>query len=377
METTTSFFDQEVVEDEKLSHTDATLPAVYPATWNVVGLTLNALQLLAFVLSTFFVGAIVGSKDTRKASFNVYLVCLILPDMLLNLVYAIAFIDGSLQENLDDGTTRPSLCVLVNSFGYFYYISNLYLNAMVSYEIYKLVDRSNRMKKYYTPPLRMIYLRITYVYVFAIISSLWVVLEVPWSPYHFSDTDKGNCRSLAGSPNGGIFSKLAAMTVLFSVVMIPVIYVVYVRIKIWRGNLLPISGKTRALSEYFLRILVVYFFFYIPNIIIVIVILPRLVYPAYFWVRQLYFMLTPLQCIVTLYYAMKKDDIKKSVKQLLSRFVKVLETCCITINIDNNDELSGQTEWEQDDIYNNDVKRKMKGRVSSLMKANFKSNITT
>eukprot|EP00592_Proboscia_alata_P005332 CAMPEP_0194369842 /NCGR_PEP_ID=MMETSP0174-20130528/18211_1 /TAXON_ID=216777 /ORGANISM="Proboscia alata, Strain PI-D3" /LENGTH=74 /DNA_ID=CAMNT_0039147039 /DNA_START=1146 /DNA_END=1370 /DNA_ORIENTATION=+ len=74
---------------------------------------------------------------------------------------------------------------------------------------------------------------------------------------------------------------------------------------------------------------------------------------------------------------MKKDDIKKSIKQLLSSFVKVLEFCCITINIDNNDELGEQSEWEQDDIYNNDVKRKMKGRVSSLMKANFKSNITT
>eukprot|EP00593_Proboscia_inermis_P001528 CAMPEP_0171295258 /NCGR_PEP_ID=MMETSP0816-20121228/3866_1 /TAXON_ID=420281 /ORGANISM="Proboscia inermis, Strain CCAP1064/1" /LENGTH=66 /DNA_ID=CAMNT_0011767795 /DNA_START=401 /DNA_END=597 /DNA_ORIENTATION=- len=66
---------------------------------------------------------------------------------------------------------------------------------------------------------------------------------------------------------------------------------------------------------------------------------------------------------------MKKDDIKKSIKQLLSRFVKALEFCCITINIDNNDELNEQTEWEQDDVYNNDVKRKMQRKVPSLMKA--------
>lgn len=50
--------------------------------------------------------------------------------------------------------------------------------------------------------------------------------------------------------------------------MVPFLFMAYLCFRIWIGNLLAVSARTRLIALYFLRIIVVFFVFWLPNIIL-------------------------------------------------------------------------------------------------------------
>jgi len=84
----------------------------------------------------------------------------------------------------------------------------------------------------------------------------------------------------------------------------------------WRKKLLPKSGKTRALSLFFMRIIIVYFLLYIPNTTLTAFLQDLPGGPkVQFWVSAVMGILTAAQAFVNVYLIYYKDDIRVAVNE--------------------------------------------------------------
>ena len=261
--------------------------------WSIIDLVLAAIMLLTFLYASFFVVAITGvgkRKDTNYShneprgrqrkpknkngnndtngnnSFNLYLFFIILPDILYNCITGIA----QFYEGIHDGKYPPNfpLCEMRMGFSFFYYFTNLYLNAVLAYEIYTIVVNSYRRRHTNPPSIRKVYTQVGLVYLFTTLLSLWFIINVPWSPFGFENMTY--CITKSGSPTADkqLFSESMGSLIAICIVLPPFIYVFYVGFKVWYNALLPIKGRTRAISLYFFRIVLVFICFYIPNLAI-------------------------------------------------------------------------------------------------------------
>mmetsp|Transcript_26922 Transcript_26922/g.40740 ORF Transcript_26922/g.40740 Transcript_26922/m.40740 type:complete len:380 (-) Transcript_26922:1620-2759(-) len=250
------------------------------------------------------------------------------------------------------------------------------MNCVVAYEMYDLVKKSYRREKTKPPALRKVYIQGACIYMISIVLATWYALEVPWSPYSVSK--KGV--AVWASMKGGVFT--TAGTVMLSIAILgpPSIYVLCIALTIWLKKLLPTSGRTRVISLYFIRILLVFFAFYYPNIALYI--LKSLVKnPNIFFLMQLSNRVFEFaQALLTLHLARKKADVDRAVKELRSEIVETFKQCLrkpfpkplrqkdqsiAVVNSDNKIPLegaqvevqppisdeSGSDKWKQEDIY--------------------------
>ena len=127
---------------------------------------------------------------------------------------------------------------------------------------------------------------------------------------------------------------------------------------------------------YYMRIVVVFFCFYIPGIVLTVAVIPQIGNSTVrFWVWQLNFMLAPVQCVVTLAFAMTKKDVAEAVKQrftmpcchrvadLIPRSTMRFGAAVTTIRMSTirmsvfsaaSQPVPGEAdEWEQEDVYLN------------------------
>jgi len=100
--------------------------------------------------------------------------------------------------------------------------------------------------------------------------------------------------------------------------VVPILFVVYVCIRVWKDKLLPLNGETRALALFFIRIAVVFFAVWIPIVIAMQVLITKFKVIANF---DLTFFATHLLVIggeiISAVLAMTKPDVRHSVKSLL------------------------------------------------------------
>jgi hypothetical protein len=301
------------VEDETDEGNDM---YTHPQSWAIVkGIT--ALLPTIVSLGAFFFVIAIASAPNSLSSFNMYLIFIILPDAMLNGIVGISLF----WEASHEGTYTSAFCKARNSFSFFYYFTNLYMNAVVAREINILVQNSYRRIRTRPPPFRKVAGQIIGVYLLAALLAAWCLLEVRWSPYTI--TDAVYCNPSTGSPTDDpVFTEWTGTLVGLAMVGPPFIYVFWVGWHVWKSNLLPIKGRTRALSLYFFRIVLVFFCFYIPSISIAFIYfnIPTDYHSIRFWMLWVFTLLIPLQCIVTLKLVMTKDDINKAIRHGSSRF---------------------------------------------------------
>eukprot|EP00547_Thalassionema_nitzschioides_P013810 CAMPEP_0194247922 /NCGR_PEP_ID=MMETSP0158-20130606/17216_1 /TAXON_ID=33649 /ORGANISM="Thalassionema nitzschioides, Strain L26-B" /LENGTH=226 /DNA_ID=CAMNT_0038984077 /DNA_START=502 /DNA_END=1179 /DNA_ORIENTATION=+ len=115
-----------------------------------------------------------------------------------------------------------------------------------------------------------------------------------------------------------IMSETAALLIAFSFIILPTAYVMYVKVSIWRQKLLPQRGRTRILSLYFLRILVLFFGFYFPTVAIAAVYSssPKKMTLHYVAAITLSFLFV-FQALTAMYMVTQKPDIRKAVQSIL------------------------------------------------------------
>jgi len=138
------------------------------------------------------------------------------------------------------------------------------MNCIVAYEMFSLIKDSYQRKKIDPPSVRKVLMQGVCVYTVTTIFATWFALEVPWPPYSVSDAGT----SIWSSMEGGVFSTTGTLALSIVVLSPPTLYVLYVAFTIWWKELLPRSGRTRAISLYFIRILFVFFAFYYPGIVL-------------------------------------------------------------------------------------------------------------
>jgi len=280
------------------------------------------LNLFAFTIALHCIISILSFEKTRMSSFNVYVVAVLIPDVLVNFCNAItaAFLVHERVVYFLD------LCVQRNVIILFNFFSNLYLNGVVARETYVMMNNSFKRKKTSGPTVRKAVLQTAIVYILSFAYSLWAALEVPSSPFHIANI--ADCQFLPGSPeldtmDGGWFSSIGAGILHACVFMPPLIYVLYACIVVKKRHLMPIQGRTRAVALYFFRIAVVFFCFYFPIFLLGIVNFffveestdgrqSRLVA---FWLPWSVTQLMLVQLLVTVRMVLEKDDIREAVFQ--------------------------------------------------------------
>ena len=278
-----------------------------PATWTafqIIGLIVNLLTSLGCF---YLIGSILSTKKVYTNTFNLYVAFLLLPDGLNNLMHGVF---GILRV-INCGGYPPLFGYVYEGSQFFYFFCNFYLNVVVAYEIYSILERSSRRVRTGPPEMRKALLQIASVNFAAILFGIWGGLNVPWSFFYKGD--------------GGLFSTMGTMILFVSLMLIPIIYVVAIRIQIWRKDLLPKEGKTKTISIFFMRIMIVFFGFYVPNALLTQFAQPFGTYrdASFFGVERFLQLLHALQAIVTLYMVAYKEDIRTAAVsnfRKLSRF---------------------------------------------------------
>mmetsp|Transcript_4570 Transcript_4570/g.10821 ORF Transcript_4570/g.10821 Transcript_4570/m.10821 type:complete len:416 (-) Transcript_4570:190-1437(-) len=341
-----------------------------PVAWTVANWITAICNFGASFSCLFVIAAILSNKTTRKSPFNVYVLFLMLPDALFTMINGGHYASRALETSL----TPP---YEVSSFGFFFYFAcNFYTNGVVTFEVHKLITQSNKRQRTPPPGLRRVYTQIAIVYLLATTLALWAALPVSWSLSHITDHEEGE--GTTGSPPGGVFSYLAGVILIYGVGVIPPSsYVVFVTIRVWRKKLLPRKGRTRALSLFFLRVIVVFVLFYFPNLMLTVVQYRADSSPStVFWVRIVRGLLNAGQAFTTLYLISAKDDIREVIVHAYSKTIG--QVCCTISTSKSNSEvkrsrvqISGlntteerqnassttntlQSEWEAEDEYDDD-----------------------
>lgn len=98
---------------------------------------------LSFCCGLILIMSIASSKSARSQPFNLYIIFLSIPDTLMNLIlmFAAAFPLG--------GAQFP--CSIRNAFLCFNAMSNVLLSIIIYNQIYTLLRKSNRRKRFYPP----------------------------------------------------------------------------------------------------------------------------------------------------------------------------------------------------------------------------------
>jgi len=208
----------------------------------VVRIVLGSLALF-FIL--ILVLGICLSRIARSRTYNLYLISLAIPDAFFNII---GIIMGSFSVS-----GRSLSWEAVNFAVYFYSAANIWLNTAVAYQLYTLLRNSHRRKRTRPPSLKCIGIQTAVIYFFALLYATWMMFLL----------GRG-IQDLANERNG-----MVAVALSFVVMAVaPCLYFIYISVRVWRDKLLPLNGQTRALSLYFLRIVVFFFIFWIPCIVI-------------------------------------------------------------------------------------------------------------
>ncbi|KAL7571455.1 hypothetical protein ACA910_019210 [Epithemia clementina (nom. ined.)] len=268
------------------------------------------------------------------SSWNLYLIFLLIPDVMNNGIFGIS----TLAETITKAeSNQRGMCNARILLTYFYLPANLYANAVVAREMYRLASASYRRQRIHPPKLRTVIGQMMTVYLWSFLLALWNIINVSWSPSHY-DSSNDFCIRASGSPSNRndpdaspTISPTLGSLISLTVNLVPICYVFYVGFCIWRGHLLPIKGRTRALAMYFFRVVLVFGIFFVPMLILWAALQSvledgaadkskdeeksseskTLEFVLYCLIR----ILAPLQLFVTLRLAMIKDDVANAIHE--------------------------------------------------------------
>lgn len=246
-------------------------------------------------------------RRTKASTYNLYLVFLSIPDLIYNafLVYLFATFDEwtmSANSGGGDEATFPLIDHHIDLALFAACVStSLYMNAVVSHEILKLLRKSKRRQRCNAPSLQQATLQAGCTYAIGILVFMW--------DHFLTDALKKRLPLYVWYA----FNILLTMG-------LPIIYMTWVSVRIyWEGlvyNIKSPSGERLiVLVKYFARIIIVYILLWIP---IAILYLQKVNENGDQGIR--YYqgcLLFALQVWVSFGFALTKPDVRKAVVRLL------------------------------------------------------------
>ena len=200
--------------------------------------------------------------DPRYSTYNLYLVYLALFDFTYSLLH-ISMYGNTMNQKFYPGFYGPLVCSpLLDHFPpkpeiqAIYVGANMWINAIISYQILALLRTSKRLKRINQPSLRAVNLQALTVYVFTIISGYSLSLIDDAIQY------EENCNRCL---------RIVFFCWLGLLYVPPLLYVIYVAMVIWKRGLLPskhratcTKRRTRELAFFFFRIVIVFIGVWFP-----------------------------------------------------------------------------------------------------------------
>ena len=272
---------------------------VWPTYYYGLIVFASVCNFLAFAICFYGEVCMVLRKEIRNNTFNLYVLFLLLPDTINNLM------------NFILGVFRASNCgTIPQKFGdvydcniFFFYFTNFFLNCLVAYQLHAFLERCRKGIRTGPPPVKQTLWQVAVVYSFAILWTVWGMVDVSWSWWYRK-------KSQFGSPPGGFFSEIQAICMTAGIMVACILFVIAIRIRIWKNQLIPTRGQTRVVSLFFERIIIVFLVFYFPSLgLLAYSTTIRAHSPTFFWVERSSQILAALQALVTLYCASIKPDI--------------------------------------------------------------------
>uniref|UniRef100_A0A7S1YVF3 Uncharacterized protein n=1 Tax=Ditylum brightwellii TaxID=49249 RepID=A0A7S1YVF3_9STRA len=256
----------------------------------IIWMALSAITLFS---SSIFIGGILRSPNARSQGYNLYLVFLAIPDALANLMILVR--NGLTVSNTP---AHPTVHVFLVSYEYFYASSNMWLNAVIVGQIHQVLRKSKMCVKIAPLSVKTVFIQAGLTYAW---SSLWFA----WAFILYS-------RALVWFSLPTVVNIWIITRAL--IVGPPLLYLIGVCVHIWKYKLLPRSGRTRVLSLYFLRVVIVFLVTWVPYFVIFeiafnVTFSRFMVYISYY--------LGSIQGFLSVVVAMSKPDVKRAVYQFL------------------------------------------------------------
>jgi len=249
-----------------LNYWDAGLAAFSDPTRKKIWLTFAIQTTVTIIIVAFVLISILINPQVRKKPFNLFLIFLLMPDVVL--YGGLPFI--YFQNYRAGKFISVAACKLQGLLLPLGIASNCQINALIALEIHRMLRHSHQRRRYFPPSIRSVATRCLSAYLLnACVSMIWSL----------------NFNSLSMRTPlvaGGIYCSPAPYDLrsvfvyyifLGSLTLwVPFGICAYVTVDVLRNRLLPMQGEgKRALAIYFFRLLLVFLVFWFPTILAVFV----------------------------------------------------------------------------------------------------------
>jgi hypothetical protein len=278
---------------------------------------LAAINAVVATACLIIVLSILRSPKVRSNPFNLYLLSIAAPDFLSSffclLTCALSAPKGSYYSEV--------MCGFQSFYLTWGFASNCWMNAVIVFQIHKLLRYSHVRRRYSPPTRRTVALHAAIVYLYAAFwgfIGVWNIQGLPHKTYAYYGFA---CFSMEYDQASTLFWWLLFVPCFLG---LPVVYFTYVIYDIWKRDLLPPMGRRRNLSLYFFRLVFVYFCMWLPFAAVCTVGNFVHISSWIFWAGSAW---SHLQGLASSLVSMTKPDIKEAVVSLLCcRFPEEGET---------------------------------------------------
>jgi len=316
----------------------------WPLSWEIIRFVLGILEFVGSILSFMIIIGILLT-NARKKGYNLYLVFLVIPDAIFNVMCSI--------RNICFATNDGKAPVAINFIWfwsmYFYFFANGWQIVVVMIDVYFIVKQSFARHHVAATSQHVALVKSFLVLLFSAVYATWNTLEVHWSPRLNKDKIRG-----IWAVNGKLkYAQLVTM-------IIPLSRMIIILCIVWKRKILPTSGKTRIIYLYTRKIFFSFFAFYIPIYAIAYVVAFLPTAETKFWVQTVTYTLMHMQALMTLYFVMSKNDVYEEVNKFYSPCFQMVHsmrnTSSRSVQKQEQDEQKKereehQGEWEDTNVY--------------------------
>mmetsp|Transcript_27214 Transcript_27214/g.44996 ORF Transcript_27214/g.44996 Transcript_27214/m.44996 type:complete len:445 (-) Transcript_27214:1691-3025(-) len=262
--------------------------------------TINAVVAVA---CSILLVSLLRSKTVRSNPFNGYLVLIIIPDLVASFF---CFLTCAMSA---PGSSYYSerMCGFQSFYLTFGFTANCWMNAVIVYQLHKMLRQSNMRRRYYPPTHYRVLYEAAAVYLYSTVLGLLGVWNIHWLPHKSKNYHGLNC-----FPMEYDFASSLVYWLVFipAMMVIPIAYAIWVTCDVLWRKLLPPLGRRRALVVYFSRLVFVYLFMWVPFLIVCTL---GNVMPLPDWVYWSGAAWAHLQGLVSCYFSTQKADVKECV----------------------------------------------------------------
>lgn len=166
-------------------------------------IALGSFTALAALTAATFVAGVLYSPKVRALNFNLLLVALVIPDVIFNTDVAVTSYINAYHNRF----VSSAACSVESALVTFGFMAEVHINAMIVYEVYRLLVAIKAMRDYESPPRRTVLVRCCAAYVWAALVSSGQLLGLDmYSPFMLNGMF---CLPLQSSREGLLFSWLA------------------------------------------------------------------------------------------------------------------------------------------------------------------------